>query len=140
MSDSAHAGSFKQIGSDEDILRRLPKKPDTIKDRGAEGRTATSFALKPRPNEAYPSWSRQAYTSPERLLAIERDNGREINGWSVAAVRVAEVRELGLDVAADPNEVDPGHCLIVPTSQQRFSDTIWSKLAKKTRIVYTAPE
>ena len=62
-----------------------------------------------------------------------------MSGWSVAAVKVEEVRALGLDVAANPTKEDPGHCQIVPTPKQRFSNRLWSKLAKRTRVVYTAP-
>jgi hypothetical protein len=60
-----------------------------------------------------------------------------MTGWSVAAVSVAAVRQLGLDVISDPTEEDPGHCLIVPTNDQGLTPKIWSKLAKKTEIVFT---
>ncbi len=63
-----------------------------------------------------------------------------MSGWNVAEVAVSVVRELGLDVVPDPTEDDPGHCHIVPTSLQPFTGTIWSKLAKKTRVVYTVPD
>ena len=60
----------------------------------------------------------------------------DVSGWTVAAVTVASVRRLGLDVVSDPTEEDPGHCLIVPTSEQGFTATIWSRLAKETEIVF----
>ena len=60
----------------------------------------------------------------------------DVSGWYVAAISVAAVRDLGLDVVPDPTEEDPGHCLIVPTEQQLFTPSIWTTLAKKTTIVY----
>lgn len=99
--------------------------------------TATSFTLQPRREGEYPSWST---TGPVELISIERNKGRDISGWSVAEVAVSVVRDLGLDVVSDPTEDDPGHCHIVPTGEQPFTRMIWSKLAKKTRVVYTVPD
>jgi hypothetical protein len=59
-------------------------------------------------------------------------------GWHVVALPVAQVRELGLDVRFDPTDEDPGHCVIIEGTQ-RFSDKLWSQLAKHTRVVYTHP-
>lgn len=137
-------GPPDEVESDEVILKRLPgPQPDypaTTIERPGIGLTATSFYLRPRPHEEYPSWSRQKLTSAETLLQLEADKGRDVSGWSVVAVRVEEVRSLGLEVAAKRTEEDPGHCQIVPTASQRFTDKkLWSKLAKRTKVVYTAP-
>ncbi len=132
--------SHKSISDDEHLARRITNRPDNLKDRPGIGLTATSFAIRPRAPELHPSWSRASVTSPAALLDIERAKGRDVSGWSVVALKVADVRALGLDVVCDPTDEDPGHCLIVPTADRSFSDTIWSKLAKKTRIVLTLPE
>ena len=85
----------------------------------------------------FPLYSRQRFTSPAQLLELAAAAGQDVSGWSVAAIRVANVRQLGLDVVSRPTDEDPGHCEIVPTEQQPFTDTIWSRLAKKTRVVFT---
>lgn len=131
--------AHKSISDDEHIARRIPNRPDQLIDRPGIGLTATSFAIRPRPPELHSSWSRASVTSPADLLDIERAKGRDVSGWSVASLRVADVRALGLDVVCDPTDEDPGHCLIVPTADRLFSDRIWSKLAKKTRVVLTLP-
>ena len=128
------------ISSDEIILKRIPPFPGNTIERPAVGLTATSFAIRPRRDEQHPSWSRQEITSPQALLQIEAEKGTDVSSWSVAAVEVRTVRdELGLEVIADPDEENPGHCLIVPTTRQRFTPGIWSQLAKRTRIIYTHP-
>lgn len=135
------ASASREIAPDEIILRRLPApRPDTRTtiERPGIGMTATSFVLQPRPHEKHPSWSRRRFISPERLLELAAREGIEIAGWSVAAVSVAEVRELGLDVVPRPTPADRGHCEIVP-GKTRFSGTVWTKLAKRTRVVYTQP-
>ena len=101
--------------------------------------TATSFAIRPREGE-YPSWSLERITSAGALLDVEERKGRDMTGWRVAAVLVRQVRELGLDVVHDPTDEDAGHCLIKPTPGEEFTDKIWGKLSKKTRIVYTRTE
>jgi len=125
------------ISSDEVILKRLPARPHTVKQRPGIGLTATSYALGPRPGERFPSYSRQRITSPARLLELAAAAGQNVSGWSVAAIRVANVRQLGLDVVSRPTDEDPGHCEIVPTEQQRFTDTVWSRLAKQAPVVLT---
>ena len=124
------------VNDDEIILKRILPGKDNIKPKGSSTVRATSFGIKPRPSEEYPSWSRQRYTLASELLDLEAKK-HDVSGWTVAAVTVAAVRRLGLDVVSDPTEEDPGHCLIVPTSEQGFTATIWSTLAKETKIVYT---
>jgi len=132
-----------EISSDEVILRRLPRplpgNPATTIERPSKGLTATSFALKPRLAEKYPSWSRRKFTSPQKLLRLAADQGHDTAGWSVAAAEVEEVRKLGLDVVPRPTAEDPGHCEIVPGGLEKFTDSIWSKLAKRTHVVYQEP-
>lgn len=129
--------STRAVCSAAVILKRLTKYPVSTVERPEIGLTAMSFAIRPRPCEDFPSWSLRSITSPEELLSIEERKGRDVDGWSVAAVSVGEVRALGLDVVRDPTDEDPGHCSIIPTGDQPFTRSIWTKLAKKTRIVYT---
>lgn len=139
---SSRDAQLPYISSEEIIIRRVPAvPPDMVKDRPGIGLTATSFALRPPPGkpEERPSWSRKSITSPTDLLRLVEQRGRDITGWHVCEVAVSIVRELGLDVHPDPTEDDKGHCVIVPTSRQRFTDTIWSKLARQARVVYTHP-
>lgn len=127
--------SREPISSDEWIIRRIPPRPNCTVDRPGIGLTATSFAIRPRPQEKYPSWSRRALTSPRRLLQLAASSGIDTTGWQVAQLKVADVRQLGLDVVPEPTEEDPGHCHIVDTATRPFSDAVWSKLAPKALIV-----
>ena len=132
------------VSPDEIILRRLlspkPGAPATTQIRPGIGLTATSFSLRPRRGEQYPSWSRLLLTSPERLVELAAEDGCDVRGAHVCAVAVQVVRELRLDVVPDPTPADHGHCLIVPTTRQPFTDIIWKRLAQKTRIVHTQPD
>ncbi len=126
----------ERLDDNTEIYRRIPAHPNnTILRDGVL--TATFFALHPRREGEYPSWST---TVPIKLIGIEKNRGRDMSGWNVAEVAVSVVRDLGLDVVPDPTEDDPGHCHIVPTGEQPFTKMIWSKLAKKTRVVYTVPD
>lgn len=127
------------ISDDEILLRRISPDRNNIKPKGRTAYRATSWAIRPRPGEQCPSWSRENLTSAEELLQIEGAR-HDITGWRVAALSAASVRELGLDVVAAPTEEDPGHCLIVETGEQLFTPTLWSELAKLTEIVYGPPD
>lgn len=124
------------IADDEIILKRISPRHDNIKKKGVSAFRATSWAVRPRPDEKFPSWSRQIITSAQRLIEIEAATRRDMSGWSIAAVSVGAVRALGLEVETSPTEDDPGHCHIIPTRKQSFTDRIWSQLAKETEIVY----
>ena len=126
--------SKPRISDDDTILRRITEFPHNTKLRG-ETLTATSLAIRPRKGE-YASWSLKRITPAGALLDIEGRKGTDMTGWKVAAVLVSQVRELGLDVVHDPIEEDAGHCLIKPRQGEDSPDTVWSQLAKKTRIVY----
>lgn len=125
--------------TDDTLLRRLAPSGavlTTIFRPHIEKETATSFAIRPRPGEDFPSWSLERITSPTELLAIEGRRRQDMTGWKVVRVSVRDVRELGLDVRADPLPgEDLGHCLIVPSASGKFSSKIWSKLALLTRVV-----
>lgn len=128
--------SHERFDDNTKIYKRISAWPsNTTHRRGVL--TATSCALQPRREEEYPSWST---TDPVKLISIEKNKRRDMSGWNVAEVAVSVVRDLGLDVVSDPTEDDPGHCHIVPTGEQPFTRMIWSKLAKKTRVVYTVPD
>jgi hypothetical protein len=58
--------------------------------------------------------------------------------FHVCRLHVAEVRALKLEVLAKPTNEDEGHCEVRETPQQAFSKKLWSRLAKKTRILTDA--
>ena len=129
-------GNGSPVSDNEIILRRVTKHPSNVQKLPGGGLRATSFAIRPRFPGDSPSWSRKRFTAPPELLAIEERKGRDVSGWSIVALRVSDVRALGLDVKAVPTDDDPGHCLVIPTERQGFRDSLWSKLAKRTRVVY----
>lgn len=130
----------QEISRDEVLLRRIPNQPDCVKDRPGIGLTATSYAIKNRRGEKGPSWTRLLQTSPRKLLDQLQLDGISPEGWLVCRIRVSDVRDFRLDVIHLPTEQrDPGHCEIRETLTQSFSNGIWSKLAKRTRIL-TAEE
>lgn len=131
------AGDVSSISGDETIIRRLPARPDTTKRRPNGELTATSFAIQPKPGESFPSWSRKRITAPEHLLHLAERQGYDITGWKVCQLAVQVVRGLGLDVVADPTDEDPGHCVIKPTTRRAFSKSVWSALAKQTRVLFS---
>jgi hypothetical protein len=128
------------LNDDEIILKRISPRKDNIKPKGGSGFRATSWAIQPRPGEEHSSWSQQSITPAKQLLEIEAAKGQNMSDWSVDSLTIGAVRALELDVVQAPTQEDPGHCLIVPTGEQPFTPKIWSKLAKKTSIIYTAPE
>ena len=125
------------IASDEIILRRIP--PDSIsastQARPEGGLRATSFRLKPAPDEEGISCSRLKQTAPTQLLELLKNQNISPSGWLVCRIRVSDVRKLGLDVVHVPTDEDPGHCEIRSTSNQPLNDRVCSKLAKTTRIL-----
>ena len=129
----------QEISRDEVLLRRIPHQPDCIKDRPGIGLTATSFAIKNLPGKKGSPWKRLRQTSPRMLLDQLQLDGISPEGWMVCKIRVSDVRDFRLDVIHLPTQRDAGHCEIRETLTQSFSDGIWSKLAKKTRIL-TAEE
>ncbi len=125
----------QEISRDEVLLRRIPHQPDCVKDRPGVGLTATSYAIKNRRGEKGSSWTRLVQTSPRKLLDQLQLDGISPEGWTVCRIRVSDVRDVRLDVIHLPTERDAGHCEIRETPRQSFSPGIWSKLAKKTRIL-----
>jgi len=128
---------------DRVILRRIPPEEEgslhkrTIFREHLACRTATSFALQPKPDEDFPSWSYSDITDPRQLIAIEIQKGADMTGWQVVNVSVAQVESLKIHVVPDPTQEDPGHCVIKPGDSGKFGRRVWSKLALMTRIVYT---
>lgn len=129
----------QKITDDKIILRRIPNQPDCLKHRPGIGVTATSFAIKNLPGKKGSPWRRLVQTSPRMLLDQLQLDGISPEGWMVCKIRVSDVRDFRLDVIHLPTQRDAGHCEIRETLTQSFSDGIWSKLAKKTRIL-TAEE
>ncbi|MCH8342751.1 MAG: hypothetical protein IH983_02060 [Planctomycetes bacterium] len=129
----------QEISDDEIILRRIPNQPDCIKHRPGIGLTATSFAIRNLPGKKGSSWTRLVQTSPRKLLDQLQLDGISPKGWMVCRIRVSDVRDFRLDVIHLPTERDAGHCEIRETPRQSFSPAIWSKLARRTRIL-TAEE
>lgn len=127
--------SQEPVALDEIILKRIPPGRDNIKPRDQLQFRATSFAIRPRPNESFSSFSRRCITPAPELLRIESAR-HDTAAWSVAALTVASVRELGLDVRFEPTDEDPGHCVICSTDERPVPQSVWSKLAKQTTIVY----
>lgn len=128
--------SAEDVSADETILRRIPPGPDFKFPLPGGGYRASSFALKGEKQE-FPSYSRSSITSPKQLLGQLREQGKEIEGWMVARLRVADVLDAGWVVDPRPVPGDDGHCVIMPGPQQ-FTGTRWSKLAKLSRILEPA--
>ena len=125
-----------EISSDEVILRRVKSEdPNCVQPLLSGGQRATSFAISNPPQQVGSSCSRLCLTSPRKLLDLVRHKQMNPADFLVCRMRVGDVRAVGLDVIALSTDKDPGHCEIRATSQQSFSRKIWSRLAKKTRIL-----
>ncbi|MBW3598759.1 MAG: hypothetical protein KY475_15975 [Planctomycetes bacterium] len=128
----------EQVPLDEIILKRISKiQPNCILAMPDGSERATSFAIKNREhlNEEGSSCSRLLTTSPQQLLALVRNQGLEPGDFTVCRIRVADVVTLGWQVVACPTDEDPGHCEIRATADQPFRDKLWSRLARKCRIL-----
>jgi hypothetical protein len=124
------------ISSDEVILKRVKRdSPNCVQLLPSGVQRATSFAIRNRPGEVGSSCSRLCLTSPRKLLDLVRLQDLDPDDFLVCRIRVADVRELRLDVIALETNDDAGHCEIRATAQQSFSPKIWSRLAKTTRIL-----
>ena len=124
----------QEISDDEIILRRIPPDPRCVVGNEAGSVRASSFALRPKPDEKGPSFTRLKFTSPKELLnqlALQQIPSAD---WRVCKILVSDVRALGLEVVYSPTDIDAGHCEIRP-GKQKFTDAIWSKLAKKSRVL-----
>jgi len=102
------------IDSDELILRRIPPPLDeNTKSRGDGYSRPISQRLQfLHKRDSGLSCSRLSQTTPRELLEQLRSQGKEPEGWGVCVIKVAQVRELGLDVIHKPERDDPGHCEI----------------------------
>ncbi len=125
-----------EVSPDEVILKRVKRhRPDCTHPLPGGGLRGTSYSIKERPDEIGSSCSRLCLTSPRKVLDLVRLHDLDPDEFLVCCIRVADVRDLQLDVIALPTKEDAGHCEIRPSPHQPFSKTIWSKLAKKTRIL-----
>lgn len=114
------------------ILRRVPPKPNhTFPIPG--GLRASSIALRGERGKQ-PSYTRSSITSPKQLLDKLEQQGKPSEGWMVARLKVADVLAMKWVVVACAEPGDEGHCVIKPGAEP-FSDTKWSRLAKKSRIL-----
>ncbi len=96
------------IADDEMLLRHIPG--GTFWQAPGPRITSANFQLRADRNETGISVTRAHVTTPRRLLELV--GGSRDKGSSVAAVRTAEVRTLGLRVVPKPLAEDPGHAEI----------------------------
>ena len=122
----------------EFILRRVKKgNPNCVVQRQDGSRRATGFSIQPKPDEQGPSWTHKDITSPRTLLDQVKQNVPPQNpdDYYVCELAIAEVRRAGLRIHDCPTEIDAGHCEIRPSASDWVSKSVWSKLAKETRIL-----
>ena len=129
----------RPIADEEVILKRVrANDPHCIQPYG-DGYRATSFAVRIPPGQEGSSCSRLRLTSPRTLLSLVTLQGGSSDDYLVCRMRVTDVRALNLEVLALPTDEDPGHCEIRKTVGQHYPASVWSRLAKTTRI-FTAAE
>lgn len=125
----------REIALEEVILKRVrANDPHCIQPYG-DGYRATSFAIRTPPGQEGSSCSRLQLTSPRTLLSLVALQGKSPDDYLVCRMRVTDVQALNLEVLALPTKDDPGHCEIRETVNQGFTASVWSKLAKTTRIL-----
>jgi hypothetical protein len=118
------------------ILRRIKRDdPDSSMALSDGGRRATSFGIRAKPDELGSSWTHEETTTARQLLDQVRLDGQNPDDYYVCRVPVAEVIRHGVLVHDCPTDIDPGHCEIRPNGPTRIPDRVWSKIAKKTRIL-----
>jgi len=128
----------RQIADEEVILKRVrANDPHGIQPYG-DGYRATSYAIRTPPGQEGSSCSRLQLMSPRTLLSLVTLQGGSPDDYLVCRIRVTDVRALNLEVLGIPTKDDPGHCEIRETVDQGFSASVWSKLAKTTRILTAA--
>ena len=110
------------IADEEIILRHIPG-GTTFQ---APGPRITSKNFELRFQETGISVSRQSITSAEQLL---KNLGNAATGSRIAAVSVAAIRLLGLDVVPDPTADDAGHAELRSPTDVGFSLSIRKQLA-----------
>ena len=126
------ASGTTSIPDDEFVLRRIPPGEPWV--RAELELTTANFKPRRHLGETGISVSRERLTSASELLAripVEvRDRLGRGDLWRVARASVREIRNLGLDVVADPTPEDPGHAQIV--------DAAASMSARRVRHALTA--
>lgn len=128
-----------EIPSDEIILRRIPPaapdKPIMMVPIRSGGWRASSVAIKPKMDQAGPSFTRLSLTSPRQLLDLLALQDICSEGWFVCRLKVSKVRAIDWEVIPVHHPKDPGHCEIRPTTGTPFKNTLWSRLARQTRVL-----
>lgn len=121
----------RPIADEEVILKRVrANDPHCIREyRG--GYRATSFAIRIPPGQEGSSCSRLQITSPRTLLSLVTSP----DDYLICRMRVTDVRALNLEAHALPTAEDRGHCEIRQPANQHFPASVWSRLAKTTRIL-----
>ena|SRR5205809_294152 len=111
------------IEDDESLLRHIPG--GTLHQAPGPRITSNNFKLRKDRNETGVSVTRQKITSAEKLLSLVGTTAES----RVAAVRVADVRALGLQVVPKPLEVDPGHSEIQSATASLEEHIVRKRLA-----------
>ncbi len=125
----------RPIADEEVILKRVRANDSHCIRQYRGGYRATSFAIRIPPGQEGSSCSRLQLTSPRTLLSLVTLQGKSPDDYLVCRIRVTEVRALNLDVLALPTDEDPGHCEIRKTVDQHYPASVWTRLAKTTRIL-----
>ena len=121
------------IHDNEILLRRIPPGNTIAREEG--GDRPESWRLQPRQREDGASCHRLAFASPQNVLNDLERQGHDTAGWTICAIRVADVRAVGLDVVVVEHGNLPGHCEIRPPVGANVGKKAFSKLAKKCRIL-----
>jgi hypothetical protein len=106
-----------EIADDEVLLRLIPG--GTLWQAPGPRIPSANFQLREDRGETGVSVTRRSITSPQRLLELV--GGDPLAGSRVAAVRVGDVRALGLLVVPRPLPEEPGHAEI-QTGQASLDD------------------
>lgn len=124
------------IPDDEILLRHIPG--GTAWQAPGPRITSGNFQLRADRNETGVSVTRLKFTAPDRLLTLV--GGNRATGSRVAAVRVGDVRRLGLRVVPAPLPDDPGHAEIQSDSATLDDPLTRKRLATLFRFYDDPPE
>lgn len=122
------------VQADEILLHRVPPWPMQTKQTD-EGIRPTGLAFQPRKGDPAVSFSRLGLTSPRELLGQLSDDHEDRDEWMVAAVRAADVQELGFEIDPKPEPADCGHCHVRVPVNVNLGKKCWSKLAARSRLL-----
>jgi hypothetical protein len=119
------------IADDEIVLRHIPG--GTLWQAPGPRITSANFQLRKDRSETGVSVTRQAITSPTRLLELV--GGDPTAGSRVAFARVGDIRRLGLSVVSLPVAEDPGHAEIQSDAARPDEHITRKKLANLVRFL-----